>query len=351
MPILRVPFGQIGDRLFEPRQVPNGKACGCICPACKRPLIARQRAQTPHFAHGPGQDCAHAVETAVHLAAKQIIADQGELRLPVVRYSNLYKKEAGLQIVCAEQLVKLETVTLETWLTDIRPDLIATVGGQRYLVEIAVTHFVDEAKREKIYHHQIPAFEIDAGRLRGSFTHTALSDLLFSGAYPAHWLYHPKLEELSENSRQNYFKETAAEEEKIRQREEKFEKYKNLPYRKQLAANRRRLKLDDAQFRKLICFVPWEGSVRAPREVWQSAILAYITQADDRPDPSLPCWVDTDDCLDWLKKVFEIQPQVPDGDQIAVFKYFKHLENLGILKHEFAKEFLIVLSPDRWEGT
>ncbi|WP_236953275.1 hypothetical protein [Immundisolibacter cernigliae] len=215
-------------------------------------------------------------------------------------------------------------------------------------MEIAVTHFVDEEKLEKIYHHKIPTFEIDAERLKGSFTFASLSDLLFSGAYSARWLYHPELEKLSENSRQDHLKEIAAEEEKRRQREEEFEKYKNMPYREKLALNRRRLGLNDTQFRKLTSSVPWERSFRAPREVWQSAVLAYITQADDCPDPSMPYWVDTDDCLDWLKKVFEIQPQVPDGDQIAVFKYFRHLENSGILKHESAKEFLVVLPPDQW---
>lgn len=348
MPTLRVPFGQIGDRLFEPRQVPNGKTCGCVCPACKRPLIARQRAQTPHFAHEPGQDCAHALETAVHLAAKQLIAARRELRLPIVQYLNLYKKEARLEIICGEQLVKPETVALETWLTDIRPDLIATVAGQPYLVEIAVTHFVDEAKLEKIYHHKIPTFEINASRLKDSFTFTALSELLFSGAYSAHWLYHHQIEQLSEKSRRDYLKEIAIEDENKRQREEKFAKYKDMPYRQKLALNRRRLGLNDLQFKELTSFVPWEGSFGAPREVWQSAVLAYISQVDDRPDPTLPYCVNTDYCLEWLRKVFEIQPQVPDGDKIAVFKYFRHLERLGILEHESAKEFWVVLPPNKW---
>jgi len=87
---LLVPFGMSDGTLFEPLQVPNGKACGCVCPACQRPLIARQNHATPHFAHAPGEYCAKAFETAVHLAAKQLIADRQALRLPVLTFTNPY---------------------------------------------------------------------------------------------------------------------------------------------------------------------------------------------------------------------------------------------------------------------
>ena len=55
---LRVPFGLAGGRLFE---------CDCVCPGCKRPVIAKQGSKTPHVAHEPDEDCAYGLETAVHL--------------------------------------------------------------------------------------------------------------------------------------------------------------------------------------------------------------------------------------------------------------------------------------------
>ena len=79
---LLVPFGLKDDVLYEPQQVPNGKACGCLCPGCKHTLIARQNAKTPHFAHAVGEDCQKGFETAVHLAAKQLIAERMELSIP-----------------------------------------------------------------------------------------------------------------------------------------------------------------------------------------------------------------------------------------------------------------------------
>lgn len=58
--------------------VPNGNRCGCICPACKEPLTAKNRGnkRIHHFAHQSGADCPHAYETMLHLLAKQKIQEK-----------------------------------------------------------------------------------------------------------------------------------------------------------------------------------------------------------------------------------------------------------------------------------
>lgn len=55
--------------------VPNGNGCGCICPACKQPLQARNEGskRMHHFAHQSGVDCPNACETSIHLLAKEKI--------------------------------------------------------------------------------------------------------------------------------------------------------------------------------------------------------------------------------------------------------------------------------------
>lgn len=55
--------------------VPNGNECDCICPACKKPLQAKNAGQIRkhHFAHQSGVDCPTAVETTLHLLAKEKI--------------------------------------------------------------------------------------------------------------------------------------------------------------------------------------------------------------------------------------------------------------------------------------
>lgn len=55
--------------------VPNGNECGCKCPACNKPLQAKNegRIKSHHFAHQQGVDCPTAYETSLHLLAKEKI--------------------------------------------------------------------------------------------------------------------------------------------------------------------------------------------------------------------------------------------------------------------------------------
>lgn len=62
-------------RLVHIDSVPNGNECGCICPACKEPLQAKDAGhiRNHHFAHKLGADCPTALETTLHLLAKDKI--------------------------------------------------------------------------------------------------------------------------------------------------------------------------------------------------------------------------------------------------------------------------------------
>jgi hypothetical protein len=82
----------------------------------------------PHFAHAPGSNCATGFETALHLAAKQLIAARGVLMFPALSASinvtdavgRVYKKSAVL--VTAGQRI-LSNVVLEEAFGEIRPDV------------------------------------------------------------------------------------------------------------------------------------------------------------------------------------------------------------------------------------
>lgn len=352
MPLaLRVPFGLRDDQLYEPGQVPNGKACGCVCPACKRDLVAKQKATTPHFAHAPGEDCAKALETAVHLAAKQLIAERLELRLPEMKIFNSWTPKSSLEILCEERVAKLESVAVEVWLDDMRPDLVATIDGERYLVEIAVTHYVDEMKYEKIKTHKIPTIEIDAASLKKNFTFAALEDLLFTNTYPATWLYHPRREEFAQEALRKYLAEEEQKVIELRVRRERFERYREMPAQKKFARHCQKLGLTSAQLNKLTTFVAWEKSFGVPRVVWQSAVLVYLAneeQANGWEEELLGLDIHLEDCLDWLLKIFPITPLVNDGEKIALWKYFRFLETLNIVKHFHNDTFYLQKSSKRW---
>lgn len=102
----------------------------------------------------------------------------------------------------------------------------------------------------------------------------------------------------------------------------------------------------------LSVFVPWDNSFGVPRIVWQSAVLAYIGRKQEKHEgywgSDLPCVVNTSACLSGLNDVFEIKSKVKNGERIAVWKYFKHLEQMGILKHLSYNEFDVVLKKAEW---
>ena len=59
-------------------EVPNGNKCECICPSCKEKLIAKNQGKTDrkhHFAHQSGMECDYAVESMLHLLAKEKICE------------------------------------------------------------------------------------------------------------------------------------------------------------------------------------------------------------------------------------------------------------------------------------
>ena len=64
-------------QLVNVDDVPVGNRCGCFCPACKEPLIAKNQGtkRKHHFAHQSGTECEYAVESMLHILAKEKIRE------------------------------------------------------------------------------------------------------------------------------------------------------------------------------------------------------------------------------------------------------------------------------------
>lgn len=110
----------------------------------------------PHFAHTPGSNCALDYETALHLAAKQLIEERGELYFPALTASitptdAMYRKHPVSRELALARLRPLSDVAMEQSLGTVRPDLtVITQDLGKIIVEVAVTHFVDELKLTKL---------------------------------------------------------------------------------------------------------------------------------------------------------------------------------------------------------
>ncbi len=129
----------------------KGLACGCFCPGCKQPLVAKKGDNNAHhFAHkSQSFTCEHGYQSALHLLAKELFKE--------IEYL-VFNKNG--QIV----KYKIDSVEVENRLDEIIPDLLITCDGKKFIVEIFVTHAVDEIKKQKIKYMRISAIEIDLSR-------------------------------------------------------------------------------------------------------------------------------------------------------------------------------------------
>lgn len=150
-------------------QVPdsqNGLACNCTCPICGHKLIARKGhgGKTPHFAHQQDSTCTHPEyikQSNIHAMAEEIFLEEKEIMLPQCFL------EAGNYSARFFDGGKWEIggVELEKKISDFIPDIILINGEHVLLVEIYVTHAIDEAKRKKIQEADLPVIEINLSDL------------------------------------------------------------------------------------------------------------------------------------------------------------------------------------------
>jgi hypothetical protein len=189
-------------RVVSVDEVERGQACGCTCPACRRPLIARQgEVRVWHFAHATGADCEGGAESALHLAAKTAIERAGGITLPglsVKRTLTLPDGRRGTgEASIPETWIDFSEVRTEVHLGAVIPDVVGTAGMQSYLIEVGVTHFVDTDKRAILKGLGNPSIEIDLHSLdREAWDWPALEEIVVHGVSGKHWLAYPGHEAL-----------------------------------------------------------------------------------------------------------------------------------------------------------
>lgn len=138
-------------------EVARGLACTCTCVACGEVLIARQGTLNEHpFAHYSNKvSCEVGRETLLHLYGKQVIREAMGLQIP-------HLPDHAPEFGNLSSWWDFESVQEEVWLDNFRPDLVAHLrDGQRLLIEVAVTSFIDDEKRERINAAGLWALEID----------------------------------------------------------------------------------------------------------------------------------------------------------------------------------------------
>ncbi|MDO4931392.1 MAG: hypothetical protein Q4E63_01885 [Prevotellaceae bacterium] len=138
--------------------VSKGLSCACICPHCHNKLCAKNGGNNKvhHFAHKDGSDCVGAVESALHMMAKEILQENKKVMLPSVYNKN----QNGVKTEFSQ--VKVEPNDKELKL---RPDCIGyTNDGKEIWVEFKRTHQVDAKKAGKIISAKKDCIEIDLNK-------------------------------------------------------------------------------------------------------------------------------------------------------------------------------------------
>ena len=157
----------------------SGKKCNCICPRCKAPLIARIRGQIrrEHFAHDGTSDCVGAYESALHLLVKEVIQEGAKIKLPPIVSSltgnGFFVFDDYIlsnAFVSGDTLIEPDNgkTEIEKDLGGIRPDIIIEYSGKKLIIEVLVTHAVDDNKRIKIREMGISCIEVDFSYYRHS---------------------------------------------------------------------------------------------------------------------------------------------------------------------------------------
>lgn len=207
-PAQPIPYGLKDGRMWLPTEVEPGRRCGCICPACERPLWAKAQKSVlrrPYFAHEPGSDCAYGYETALHERAKQLIADHGQIMLPAWqgaagampnppktrdRRGNWHE---GRCIEFPATTVNLTDVSKELPRDGYTPDVTATDGEGQLLIEIRVTHAVDEIKAQRVIDAGDRMMEIDLSYLhRHTHDPAAFEHAVLHEASNRKWISYPR---------------------------------------------------------------------------------------------------------------------------------------------------------------
>jgi len=205
-------YGFKNNKLHHIDSVSNGIDCDCLCPNCGDKLIAKQRKiYEHHFAHESKEcDISIAQETSLHYMAKEILSDCKTIKLPKINVKDKYAfytieqyKNINFSIISKDSLIYhidtyketniiIDNVIVEKYLQNIKPDIIIEFEGRKILIEIAVTHFIDEVKKQKIIELDIPTIEIDLSEYKDNIndiTYENLKEILLHDINHKHWIY------------------------------------------------------------------------------------------------------------------------------------------------------------------
>lgn len=142
-------------KIISISNVSSGLQDNCFCFDCGARLVARKDEKNEdHFSHYQNdiksKTCTWGFETELHLLAKELIAENKALEIPIGTIEPI------------SELIEFNSVSLEKRVGNRIPDLITvTDTGDSILIEIAVSHFCDKAKILEFKESNLNCIEIN----------------------------------------------------------------------------------------------------------------------------------------------------------------------------------------------
>jgi hypothetical protein len=218
-----IPFAlRVSDsQIVDINDVPRGAHCGCICPSCKTPLIARKGTEkVHHFAHDTKgqteteQSCDYSYETSIWLMAKQILKRATSMALPDYWRTISDQDKNGNRVsekvwITSAHHLKFEAFLIDTTIQGVNVDGMIQMGEAVLIIDMPPPgrHQQSDFKRLKVSKNGLVHIEINelcsqlSRSKKGAKSHLqTLSYLLLKDPGTKHWLYHPREEKLLANA-------------------------------------------------------------------------------------------------------------------------------------------------------
>lgn len=193
----KLPFGlKDGKTLVHIDEVESGLKCNCVCPDCHHPLVARKGEKTAHhFAHHKGKECEHGLETALHLAAKEILERHKKIIIPEV-VLRLGANRHNDWTISNEIEIEFDEVKLESYHQGVVPDVLVYIKGKPLMIEVTVTHKTGEEKIQKVREQGISILEINLEHFDRMFSLEDLEREVIYNTTNKKWLLNIKAEKV-----------------------------------------------------------------------------------------------------------------------------------------------------------
>lgn len=188
-------YAKKNNQIVHISEVESGLNCGCLCPACEEVLIAKKGNKViHHFAHKSTVECEYGYQTSLHLAAKEIISRAHQINVPALYLT--FPGTGRKMLIEEEKRLDVFNVVLEKKIDNIIPDILLETNIGKVMVEVFVTHEIDDEKKKKIKKVGIPTIEINLSESEGCMLDENLKQVLLFQNENKTWVYNGKREEV-----------------------------------------------------------------------------------------------------------------------------------------------------------